>query len=657
MSLLLIFPTSHTGTTYYVKPTGDDAADGLSIATAWGSMQKISETLFNTSDTIEILPGDYYGSFRPLANYGTIGGGPVTYRKYPGIAGDARFICSYRKNKRSDWTYDGGNIWKTYTFDQVSTAQPELLQNPGFGQGSADWNFGYAVGANAIAGAMPNPAGGNMYAVNVIQKGALATDIVLFQTGITFEPYTVYQVAFIARCETGTVTIPTFAVGQATGSNQRIDEEQSTKPSWTLTTEWQTFTRFFFTGKYFPGTLTPIDMSDCYFGFGFGTIPSGSVFYFDGISVKKAGTAFPYYDGGARDTGHISQGDKILPWKFLGRENITKMEGYSSDWDTWETFLASEENPGAQDTKLAMRYHSVLLRTPNNTIEGLEICYGAGNGFSVSNCRDIVIRGNKIHHIGGSFLYNTGSRAGERQGDGVNCWEGSTNVLVEDNEIWQCYDVAITNQAYGAADGGPSFIQNNIVFQGNLCRECEHPILILGLDPHSSMTDIAYLRNICSGAGYSWSHEVRPIKRAAQIINYNMYCVNTNFRIEENIFAFWKDAYNVIQNPIGTGWVRQNNLIIGREDDPLLAEGTLVDGAYQIQYLYTIRTLADYVAHTGFDAGSVGVVVPVPFSWGPGQTLSFSYAPGGYGSIEISPPWGGPKIWLLVSPPTTPYFG
>ena len=75
--------------TYFVSAQGNDSADGLSVATAWKSIEKVNSVTFLPGDRILFRKGDtFYGQIavkgsgeegRPItmSSYGDGSGGPV----------------------------------------------------------------------------------------------------------------------------------------------------------------------------------------------------------------------------------------------------------------------------------------------------------------------------------------------------------------------------------------------------------------------------------------------------------------------------------------------------------------------------------------------------------------------------------------------------
>jgi parallel beta-helix repeat protein len=86
--LLLLFLPATSPKVYYVKPTGSDAADGLTIGTAWQTVGKVNGATFNPGDSVLFEGGQTFtgttltppsaGTSGNLITFGSYGGGRAT---------------------------------------------------------------------------------------------------------------------------------------------------------------------------------------------------------------------------------------------------------------------------------------------------------------------------------------------------------------------------------------------------------------------------------------------------------------------------------------------------------------------------------------------------------------------------------------------------
>jgi len=100
--------------TYYISPTGSDAADGLSTGTAWQTVAKITSGSFSAGDSILLEKGGTYGHFTVPSSGSS--GNPITIGSY-GTGADP--ICK-GSITASGWSDEGGNIW---SFQHASLTQ------------------------------------------------------------------------------------------------------------------------------------------------------------------------------------------------------------------------------------------------------------------------------------------------------------------------------------------------------------------------------------------------------------------------------------------------------------------------------------------------------------------------------------------------------
>jgi hypothetical protein len=93
----LVVATPLHAVDYYVKNGGNDAANGLSVATAWATLQHAADVV-DPGDTVHVLPGSYQGFYLDRSGEA---GSPITF-----VADDA----GVRIDEDNDVTPDGINL-------------------------------------------------------------------------------------------------------------------------------------------------------------------------------------------------------------------------------------------------------------------------------------------------------------------------------------------------------------------------------------------------------------------------------------------------------------------------------------------------------------------------------------------------------------------
>jgi hypothetical protein len=94
-------------TTYYVSPTGNDAASGTSRTTAWQTLTKVNAVTFAAGDIILFERSGSWNGTLTVKSSGTVGN-PITYGAY----GEGAKPKIYGSEVITGWTLHSGNIYK-----------------------------------------------------------------------------------------------------------------------------------------------------------------------------------------------------------------------------------------------------------------------------------------------------------------------------------------------------------------------------------------------------------------------------------------------------------------------------------------------------------------------------------------------------------------
>jgi hypothetical protein len=98
------------GSTYFVDATnGDDAADGLSQASAWKSIAKVNGSSFLPGDQILFKRGEVWRESLVPPSSGSAGN-PIKFDAYG--SGEAPTITGCFPLASAAWTLDSGSVWK-----------------------------------------------------------------------------------------------------------------------------------------------------------------------------------------------------------------------------------------------------------------------------------------------------------------------------------------------------------------------------------------------------------------------------------------------------------------------------------------------------------------------------------------------------------------
>jgi len=111
---ILVWPLSVFSAEYYVSNFGNDSNDGLSPTAPWQTIAKANKTNFLPKDIIHFEKGSVFREY--LIPKSGNESGYITYTSY-GIGNKPLFVGSVNKNKESDWTNIGDNIWLASGFN------------------------------------------------------------------------------------------------------------------------------------------------------------------------------------------------------------------------------------------------------------------------------------------------------------------------------------------------------------------------------------------------------------------------------------------------------------------------------------------------------------------------------------------------------------
>ncbi len=259
--------------------------------------------------------------------------------------------------------------------------------------------------------------------------------------------------------------------------------------------------------------------------------------------------------------------------KKLAIKDLTKDYQFYFDANTGILYLyLAGKNPaaGRESIEIAPNKHIIALRTPDHVIENVTMKYTGAHGISAAGISNVTVRGCEIGWIGGAIL----SGVFERYGNGIEFFNTTSDCLVENNWIYQCFDAGYTNQSR-------SGMQKNITVKNNLIEYCIYNIeLWCPKTPDQAMKDCTYENNILRYAGYGFGTFNRP-GGGSQYVAHITFNINTtycdNVVIKGNVLdTSYRYLVNITKpngpnEPIieGNTWIQSNFSYAGSKDtDP-----------------------------------------------------------------------------------------
>lgn len=359
-------------------------------------------------------------------------------------------------------------------------------------------------------------------------------------------------------------------------------------------------------GDTFYGELAP--PRGCEIGaYGFGAKPTLTMFkilnrpeawsqYQNGvwsIELGVPGTHGGYVETLDANIGYLQTDGVVRP------SRKDSLDGLLSEWDFYcdipgrTLYVKANMNPAriADDIKAAPhgdRRHVIVCDNGLNSIRDLHVTGTGGCGIGGVGA-GVLIRDCLIDYIGGSELRDGSNR---RYGNGIQCWVGADDWLIENNEIANVYDAAWTAQG-PAEDSG---YWRDITFRGNYLHHCSQMIEFwsTGGGGAPGFERIRVQDNRCVQAGYSVFSEVRPDQAArVHLLTYNMH-TPADIVVEGNTFDGAYGAYAYHASRVPAGLISRRNVIRLRPGQKL-----------QAQLPLTIEQAAMWQARTGAERGSV----------------------------------------------------
>lgn len=586
-------------TTYYVDATnGNDNNNGTSPSTAWKTIEKVNASAFAPGDSVLFRRGE---SFRgSLVPYSGSPSGYITYSAY-GTGNKPKLLGAYERSSPSDWTNQGGNIWRT-KYRSVNLVDPELLPNPDFSIDLSGWEKwdDPATGASTVfsrttaPGEYYNAPGGGKLVCTNHGNGSTpwGTDIQLFTSTGSVTALKWYRFSFKAKA-TQAFAIPHDKILLHNWTPPGADYLPYSPAGVSITNGWTT-NELFFKANESSGS------DGCRITFYLGNlIPDGCTLYIDSCSFRECDQDPEYI---SVDVGNIYFNNETSWGALVWNRSDLNAQGkfwYDVDNDLLEMY--STANPGNYYSHLELSMDWDMISSVNKSYficENLDVRYG-GNGFQATNTHHTWIRNCDFSFIGGANI--TGEYPPGRGGNGATFWNGNHDNVVERCTFNQIYDAATSAQ--GIDNSG--FEVYNLYFRNNVISNCEYSFEYWERENLTTAHDIYFENNTCINAGGGWGHSQRPIPNGTHLMVYANPAITTKVYIRNNIFSNATDQ--------GIRWWRKediNTMVLDHncwyQSNGLLARIDIQEGIGIVNITYDYVTQWEtYKAETNQDPNSI----------------------------------------------------
>ncbi len=187
--------------------------------------------------------------------------------------------------------------------------------------------------------------------------------------------------------------------------------------------------------------------------------------------------------------------------KYFGVEELTENGDFYHDFENGMFYLYLDKgNPADVYTDIEIGTREAILSAQEDstdiTVDNLTLKYAGLYGFIASD------RSNNIRITNCEFGWVGGCRYSDSKvglGNAISFWQNTSNALVENCWIYQCYDAGITPQGMTEAH-----TYKDLVFRGNLIEFCNYSIEFFDRTKESTWDGLVIEDNIMRFAGYGF---------------------------------------------------------------------------------------------------------------------------------------------------------
>ncbi|MEP7109791.1 MAG: right-handed parallel beta-helix repeat-containing protein [Ferruginibacter sp.] len=239
----------------------------------------------------------------------------------------------------------------------------------------------------------------------------------------------------------------------------------------------------------------------------------------------------------------IFNNEKLTGFKKRFLADLKTQGDFCLDLDDTILYLYSTVNPSVYYKKI----EATGIRNAENNIEiinrhylafvNLDIRYSKNNGILLRDCSNIEITGCDFSWIGGCYFpIDTYMRSSDpnpaRMGNGIQLWQGNSDVTIKNCNISEVYDAGISPQGVGAV-----YSIQNLRIHHNLIRDCFYSFEFWGHEAGSTGKNIFFENNTCLNSGGGWSTAQRPDKERCAHLQFSSSKMSfSNVFIRNNIF-------------------------------------------------------------------------------------------------------------------------
>jgi len=255
---------------------------------------------------------------------------------------------------------------------------------------------------------------------------------------------------------------------------------------------------------------------------------------------------------GERDVGNIvcvkkgeSPARPTCGWKRWHLTDVVDEADYFHDLKAGVVYFKSARNPSEVYSRMELCRKVLLMNVASTKwvrVRDLSFAYTGSHGICGAPVQHLKVSACVFGWIGGSLLGmwpdGRGGTYPVRYGNGIEFWTSALNkdIRLENNEFYEVYDTAMTNQ------GNTEGVLDGMVICSNRTWNCEQSYEIWFTSTNYLVKSIELFGNRFEETGYGWSHAQRPDKNATHLLAYGFKPQVESISYHDNYFGRTKDC-------------------------------------------------------------------------------------------------------------------
>ncbi|MDF2927438.1 MAG: type sorting protein [Paenibacillaceae bacterium] len=270
----------------------------------------------------------------------------------------------------------------------------------------------------------------------------------------------------------------------------------------------------------------------------------------------------------------------------------TAINKYDFYCDDTHIYVKTNINPYIELGQLKLAVHADLFRLSSNMeVSGLRFQYAGGHGININrDSTNVYVHDNVIEDIGGSDGRDRDLRPGEKftkLGNGIEFFNGASNIVIERNIIRNTYDVGFTLQ--GTDGNWDNIIVRNNIFSHN--TQAFESWTAVTTSTYSGITNFEFVNNLSINTGRGWGTLARPDLKGGggqvkmtEILFYGYDSDKLDMNLSHNVYfnplRVYTMPYTTVDKFVNHVQADYNRIYMTQSDDIVFSDDDIGQRAY-----------------------------------------------------------------------------